>query len=370
MEKSYAALNPFLVGNSTSEILDGIDDDSSKEDEDPLSMSSSFNDYSSDEEDWDEVGSISKDKDVTTTTTTTAQDKRRSIYKSIQAHMPFEYRGAFTVSDNWENKSQAFYYAHKAIIFKLVFGLCLFIMMGGITLHASQDVPHSNDYLRTSSQDEDLEIAAFEIEGEPINEVVQTIPEKGDLHLALNVPDTTTSTTKEQEDKTDTDKVEKEGDTDNHSSSSRGNDKSEQASSKEEDALPVGWKSYVEDRTGRTYYYNTKDKTTTWTRPTEPVPVSSEVVAEGGASESSLLRGGTSKSTSRNGDDHTSKASKQDQNARKEGPLPDGWEEYVDDKRGRTYYYNTKDKTTTWTRPKQEDSSSSSSSDSGDGERS
>jgi WW domain len=99
--------------------------------------------------------------------------------------------------------------------------------------------------------------------------------------------------------------------------------------------MPTGWKTFVDKKSGRTYYYNTKDKTTTWTRPSLNVE-GEEASDSRDQSESQQPHASTKSST---------KASDKDD------PLPEGWKATVDKKSGRTYFYNTMDKRTTWKRP-------------------
>jgi hypothetical protein len=81
----------------------------------------------------------------------------------------------------------------------------------------------------------------------------------------------------------------------------------------EEEPLPAGWLSKVDQRSGKTYYINTVTKTTHWNRPT----VDASVTAQ----------------------------------AQPVADLPKGWLARTDKKSGRIYYINTVTKTTHWEKP-------------------
>jgi hypothetical protein len=88
-------------------------------------------------------------------------------------------------------------------------------------------------------------------------------------------------------------------------------------------ALPPGWTSAVDPKSGRTYYRNHQNNTTSWTRPAplqqqQPRPNPMINVVGGSPANS---------------------------------PLPTGWRQAVDPRSGRTYYANVATKQTTWTRP-------------------
>lgn len=83
----------------------------------------------------------------------------------------------------------------------------------------------------------------------------------------------------------------------------------EKPSTESSTALPAGWKELMDPSSGRPYYYNENDGTTSWDRPAA-APENTETA-----------------------------------------PLPAGWREVIDPGSGRPYYYNEVDNTTSWDRP-------------------
>jgi len=111
------------------------------------------------------------------------------------------------------------------------------------------------------------------------------------------------------------------------------------------DALPEGWISKVDEKTGKTYYINKTLKKTQWERPGEKAPK---------ISKSSRARAtyATMRSAKHTIDlSSFDKEKNKDKDKDKEEALPDGWISKLDPNSGRTYYVNKALKKSQWEKP-------------------
>ena len=107
--------------------------------------------------------------------------------------------------------------------------------------------------------------------------------------------------------------------------------------------LPAGWESRVDGASGRRFYVNLKQRTTSWTLPTADAAAEEEQEEEARQQEE--------------------EARQQEEEARQadaaalllapesEPPLPHSWESRVDVTTGRRFYVNLAQRTTSWTLP-------------------
>jgi hypothetical protein len=132
--------------------------------------------------------------------------------------------------------------------------------------------------------------------------------------------------------------------------------------------LPTGWSEAIDLSTGRTYYRDDINQTTSWTRPTSPaVPNKSNNNNNNNNNNSwngnnsvNLMSFGTVNSNvnSNISSNNVQQASSTPQPYLTAAPLdfsanalPIGWEECIDPKTGRKFYRNHFTKSTQWTRP-------------------
>ncbi|KAL7705226.1 WW domain containing protein [Lotmaria passim] len=129
--------------------------------------------------------------------------------------------------------------------------------------------------------------------------------------------------------------------------------------------LPEGWEQRVDHRTGRTFYVNHINKTTTWTMPTmATAPVSSPASSMSSAAPMPTVRPDAANDEWESRVDpvsgrtfYVNHYTKQTSWTRppalqqQQPSLPPNWEARVDPSTGRTYYVNHATKSTTWDRP-------------------
>jgi hypothetical protein len=95
--------------------------------------------------------------------------------------------------------------------------------------------------------------------------------------------------------------------------------------------LPEHWTEHEDPSSGKKYFYHTKNKSTSWTR---PVSTDAATPTKGHNVSKSLGH-------------HSMKAAAKMVVA----TLPEHWTEHKDPTSGKTYFFNTKNQSTSWTRP-------------------
>ena len=121
-----------------------------------------------------------------------------------------------------------------------------------------------------------------------------------------------------------------------------------------------GWVEVVDESSGRPYYLNEADNTTTWERPEQPARKSSPAAIDDDSVEikGDPLTEGRPKEEESGVLEATAGTNV---NLRNEGELLEGWMELADPSSGNTYYVNEAKGTTTWERPVENDAEAKSS---------
>ena len=121
-------------------------------------------------------------------------------------------------------------------------------------------------------------------------------------------------------------------------------------------ALPDGWKEKTDKKTGRTYFYNSHTKESSWKRPPAPdrPEHSKTLLVSPGPSSTGSREPDVEPSPTPSTSSVTPTAAERWETAGmivKLTVLPDGWKEKTDKKTGRTYFYNSNTKVSSWKRP-------------------
>ena len=139
---------------------------------------------------------------------------------------------------------------------------------------------------------------------------------------------------------------------------------SEQAVPDETDAgtLPPGWRELIDPSSGKPYYLNEEDNTTTWDKPVVTSP-DADTKVEDEAPKDDEPNKETTNEPLQNDEEDSSVAVEpavevvpdtkevEDAAGETESALPAGWVEMVDSASGKTYYYTEAENTSTWERP-------------------
>ena len=123
---------------------------------------------------------------------------------------------------------------------------------------------------------------------------------------------------------------------------------------KTEEILPPGWVEMIDPSSGKPYYVNDTDNTTTWERPvTAPVGSDAKATFEEPQVASRSKAAGHGPHSAAIEQDTPSVFDREDEGTQEvtESTLPSGWVELIDLPSGLPYYFNETENLTTWDRP-------------------